>query len=436
MTPPPDSRPSPHSRGYVLWAIFVIFLVCVFNVVDRYILSVLAPMIKADLDLSDSQMGWLLGPSFSVVHFLAVLPAAWLADRTARRTIVAVGLFVWSTMTALGAMAQGFGMLFLTRMGVGIGEAAGSPPSAGLLSDTAPPEWRTRALSVITIGALVGVAAGMIIGGAVGQSHGWRAALVAVGLPGIALALLVRFTLREPARSAGRDASPAEAARHLFGLASFRWSVAGVCVANAAIAGRNLWEPSFLDRAYGLSGAELGLTYVVISALPSMLGAGVGATLSDRFGKQDARWIAWVCGGSILAGAPFLVAFLLWDPSHRVELLGTQVPVSFASSIVGSFLLGFFSAPMAALAQALATSRMRSMAHAMWTMPFSLVGMGVGPLLVGSLSEAWGADGGAEGLRDALVAASGLLPIGAAGFFFAARSLRADIAKVVSEADR
>ena len=433
MSAPDPLLASPHSRGYVLYAIFVIFLVCVFNVVDRYILSVLAPMMKADLGLSDSQMGWLLGPSFSVVHFLAVLPAAWLADRTARRTIVAVGLFVWSTMTALGAMAQGFGTLFLTRMGVGLGEAAGSPPSAGLLSDTAPPAWRTRALSSLTIGALVGVAAGMIVGGAVGQSHGWRAALVAVGLPGIALALLVRFTLREPPRGDVASASPAEAARHLFGWASFRWAVAGVCVANVAIAGRNLWEPSFLDRAYGLSGAELGLTYVAISALPSMLGAGVGATLADRLGERDPRWIAWVCGGSLLAGTPFLVAFLLWDPSHRVQVAGASVPVGFAASVVGSFLLGFFSAPMATLAQMLATTRMRSMAHAMWTMPFSLIGMGLGPLLVGSLSEAWSTDGGAEGLRNALVVASGLLPIGAAGFFVAARSLRTEIARAASK---
>ena len=153
MAASPDSSSERYSRAYVFYATFVIFLVCVFNVVDRYILSVLAPMMKEDLGLSDSQMGWLLGPSFSVVHFLFVLPAAWLADRTARRTIIAAGLFVWSTMTALGAMAQGFGTLFLTRMGVGVGEAAGSPPSAGLLSDTAPPEWRTRALSAITIGA-------------------------------------------------------------------------------------------------------------------------------------------------------------------------------------------------------------------------------------------------------------------------------------------
>lgn len=432
MSAAPPAPPPPASRGYVLYAVALVFLVSVFNVVDRYILSVLAPVMKADLGLSDTQMGLLLGPSFSVVHFLATLPAAWLADRYARRTVVAAGLFVWSGMTALGAAAQGFWPLFLTRMGVGIGEAAGSPPSIGLLTDTAPPEWRTRALSSLTIGALVGLALGMIVGGAVGERAGWRAALVAVGLPGVLLALLVRFSLREPPRSAQVAATPMEAAHHLFGRASFGWAVAGLCVANVSIAGRNLWEPSFLDRAYGLSGAALGSTYVVISALPSMTGAFVGASLADRLASRDMRWLAWICGGSIALAMPFQIAFLTWDPAHRLDVFGYDVPVAFGPSIVGSFLLGFFSAPMASLAQALATSRMRSLAHAIWTMPYTLVGMGVGPLVVGSLSQAWATDVGHAGLRDGLVAVLLLLPIGGAGFFVAARTLREDVRAVAA----
>ena len=190
-----------YSRPYVIYTIGIIFLVSIFNVVDRYILSVLAPSIQEDLALSDAQLGILLGPSFSVVHFAAVLPAAWLADRYARRSVVAAGLFVWSLMTTLGGAASGFWPLFMTRMGVGIGEAAGSPPSVALLSDTAPAEWRTRALSTITVGALVGVATGMVVGGYLGEHYSWRVALVAVGLPGLALALLVRFSLREPPRT-------------------------------------------------------------------------------------------------------------------------------------------------------------------------------------------------------------------------------------------
>ena len=419
-----------YSRRYVLYAISIVFLVSVFNVIDRYILSVLAPGIQRDLTLSDTQMGLLLGPSFSVVHFLAVLPAAWLADRYARRTIIAIGLFVWSAMTSLGAGAQGFAQLFATRMGVGIGEAAGSPPSVGLLSDTAPTHWRTRALAAITVGALVGVASGMVIGGYLGEHHGWRVALLTVGIPGLGLALLVRFTLREPPRTPGPSASPMEAVRHLFGFHSFRWAVAGACISNIAIAGRSLWEPSFLDRTYGLSGAELGGVYVLIGAAPSALGAFFGASVADRLARRDARWLSWVCAGSIALGTPFLIAFLLWPASHVVSIAGWAVPVAYGFSAIGSFFLGCFSPPMASLAQAVATPNMRSLAHAIWSMPFTLIGMGLGPLVVGTLSEQWSAGYGPDSLRYALVAASILLPLGAIGFFLSARDLPDDILRV------
>ncbi|MBJ21260.1 MAG: hypothetical protein CL933_17785 [Deltaproteobacteria bacterium] len=425
----PNDSPADHSRRYVLYAIAVVFLVSVFNVIDRYILSVLAPAIKDDLGLSDTSMGLLLGPSFSVVHFLAVLPAAWLADRYARRTVIALGLFVWSAMTSLGAGAQSFGQLFATRMGVGIGEAAGSPPSVGLLSDTAPASLRTRALSAITVGALFGVASGMVVGGYLGATHGWRIALLAVGLPGLALAFLVRFTLREPPRKKGPSVGPVEATRHLFAFSSFRWAVAGACVSNIAIAGRNLWEPSFLDRSYGLSGAELGGVYVLIGAGPSAIGALVGASLADRLAIRDMRWLVWVCAGAIALGTPFLVAFLLWPADHVVEIAGFMTPVAYAWSAIGSFFLGFFSPPMATFAQSIATPQMRSLAHAIWTMPFTLIGMGLGPLLVGQLSESLTASYAEDSLRYALVATSVLLPIGALGFLFSARDLRADIAR-------
>lgn len=430
-----QSASTQYSTPYVIYAIGIIFLVSVFNVVDRYILAVLAPNIQADLGLSDGQLGFLLGPSFSVVHFAAVLPAAWLADRYARRTVVAAGLFVWSLMTTLGAAALSFWPLFLTRMGVGIGEAAGSPPSVALLSDTAPPEWRTRALSTITVGALFGVATGMVVGGYLGQHYSWRIALVAVGLPGLALALLVRFTLREPTRTTEVRISPIEAARHLGSFASFRWAVAGVCVANIAIAGRNLWEPTFLDRVYGLSGVALGGTYVLISALPSTVGALYGASLTDRLARRDPRWLAWVCAGSIGFGSPFLVGFFLWDPSHLLTLGSVSFPFAFVLSAFGSFFLGAFSPPMASLAQSLVTPQMRSLAHAIWTMPYTLIGMGVGPMLIGSLSGYWADSYGPDSLRRALIVTSVFLPLGAAGFLVAARTLTQDIASVSSKRD-
>ena len=428
-----DSARATYSNAYVLYAIGVVLLVSAFNTMDRFILSVLAPTMQQDLSLSDAEMGLLLGPSFSIVHFLAVIPAAWLADRYARRTVVALGLFVWSGMTVLGAAATGFWPLFMTRMGVGIGEAAGSPPSAGLLSDTAPAVWRTRALSSLTVGALVGLAVGMIAGGAIGEAYGWRTALVALGLPGVAVAVLVRFTLREPPRSGGVGVSPQAAAGHLFGIPSFRWALAGACVANIAIAGRALWEPSFLARAYDLTGASLGTTYVLANAVPTMAGAFTGAAIADRLSVRDPRWLVWVCAGSLVASTPLLLAFYAWDPADRFALADAGIPVSFCFLVPGSFVLGFFSAPMASLAQLLATPNMRSLAHAIWTMPFTLVGMGAGPMVIGTLSGLWGDGSSPAGLRDALAVSCLALPIGAIGLFLAARSLREDAARVAAQ---
>lgn len=429
----PSPKDSPFSRAYVLYAIGLIFFVSVFNVVDRYILSILAPGIQKDLSLSDTQMGLLLGPSFSAVHFLAVLPAAWLADRYARRSVVAVGLFAWSVMTALSGIAQNFFHLFLARMGVGVGEAAGSPPSVALLSDTAPLAWRTRALSSLTVGALVGIAAGMLIGGYLGQHYGWRIAFLAVGLPGVALALLVRFTLREPPRSPGPKASPWTAAQHLFRFGSFRWAVAAACISNIGVAGRSLWEPSFLSRTYELSMSEVGLVYVLIGAIPSAVGALVGATIADRLSGRDPRWLAWVCVASNGLSAPFLIAFLLWPETHVLGIAGAAVPVGFIFSFFGSFFIGFFSPPLATLAQGLATPQMRSLAHAIWSMPFTLFGMGLGPPIVGWLSQDWSGAYGSNSLRYALVLISLLLPVGALGYLAAARTLRADLARAAQE---
>ena len=419
--------PQAYSRPYVLYAIAVLFLVSVFNVVDRFVLSILAGSIQQDLSLSDTQMGLLLGPSFSIVHFLAVLPAAWLADRTARRSVIAAGLFVWSAMTALGGLAQNFLQIFLARMGVGIGEAAGSPPSAGLLVDTAPPAWRARALSAITMGALVGIATGMIAGGLIAERFGWRIALFSVGAPGVALAVLVRFTLREPPRAPGPPSSPLGAARHLLKFSSFRWTVISVCFVTVTTSGRSLWEPSFIARAYGYSLAEVGMAYVLISAIPAMFGAYVGSAIADRLGRRDPRWLAWICAIGNLVACPFMIAFLAWPPTDVLPLGSHALPVGFLFSTAGSFFIGFYSPPTAAIAQGLATPRMRSLAHASWTMIATLVGMGVGPLAVGMLSDLRGAETKADSLMWGLIAITALAPVSALGYVVAARSLKDDL---------
>jgi MFS family permease len=418
MSAAPDP---PFSRGYVRYAIGVVFLVSVFNVIDRTVIAILIPGpngIQHELGLSDIDVGWLTGPAFSVVHFLAVLPCAYLADRTSRKHVIGAGLFVWSAMTALGAAAAGFWTLFLTRMGVGIGEAAGSPPAASLLSDTAPESMRARALSGITIGALVGVGGGLVVGGYLVDDIGWRMTLVAVGAPGVLIALLILGTVREPSRKGLPAARPTDALKHLLALHSFRWMLLAVAVTGISSMGRSMFEAILLARVYGMTGFEIGVTIFSVSAVPTMAGAFVGSSLADRLRERDRRWPLWVCAGGNLASTPFLLVFLLGP---------VEGSIGFVCWAIGSFFFGFFSAPTGAVAQSLARPNMRALAHAIWSM---VLNVGIGPPIVGVLASLWASDHGDHSIRYAIASVTAIAPLSAWLYWRAGEHLSGDLSRV------
>jgi MFS family permease len=192
-TPSADPRATEAapSEAYTRYVLGVVLLVMIFNNVDRTILSILVEPIKAEFGVSDTAMGAAMGLAFTLVYSVVSLPVSRWADFGVRRSIIALGLFVWSGFTAATAAVQGIGQLFAMRMGVGIGEAAGTPPSLSLLSDYLPPQRRARGLSVVSIGAVSGMGLGMVAGGWINELYGWRAAFVAVGLPGILLVGIV-----------------------------------------------------------------------------------------------------------------------------------------------------------------------------------------------------------------------------------------------------
>ena len=419
------------SPGYVRYALGLIFAVALINVCDRTIMSVLLIDIRKDLGLTDRDMGLLMGPAFGVVHLLAGLPIARLADRASRRAIISLGLLAWSAMTALCGTAQSFGQLLAARMGVGIGEAAGSPPSHSLISDYLPPERRARGLSILPVGATLGIGLGMVAGGWINQLWGWRAAFLAVGLPGVVLAGIVWSTLREPPRghSEGRvvqrsSDSALDVVRYLLRTRSYVWMIAGMSVAGIYGAGaRFMWEPTFLREVYGMGPAAAGTTYFLIAPVPTMLGAALGAILTDRLGRQDVRWYLGVPALANVIAAPLLLAFLLWPESHLIA----GFPLAFAFSILGSIVLGGSSPGIMALGQSLARPHMRAFSAAFWSMVFTLISSSLGPLLVGDLTTRLRETQGAQGLRNAL-ALSTLLPyIGAALELLGTRTLRADL---------
>jgi MFS family permease len=423
------------STAYVRYALSLIFLVAVFNVCDRTIMSVLVPEIRAELGLTDRDLGILMGPAFAVVHVLAGLPIARLADRASRRTIIAAGLFAWSLLTMAQGLARSFPQLLAARMGVGIGEAAGSPPSHSLLADYAPPEKRARALAVLQIGALCGAGLGMAFGGWVNEIWGWRAAFVAVGVPGIALAAVVFLTLREPPRGvsdglAARAGEPAparenafRAALHLLRTPSYAWMLAGVCAAGIVGIGRTAWEPTFLREVYGMGSAQAGLTYFLINPLPSAAGTLAGAWLVDSLARRDVRWYFWTPALANSITVPLSLAFLLWPETHTLAGL----PVAFAFSVAMSIVAAGAMPAILAMGQSLAPPRMRAFSAALWSMLFTFVGMGLGPFFVGDLTERLRPEHAEQAVRYALAIVSGVPLLATVLFAVAARTVRQDV---------
>jgi MFS family permease len=419
------------SPAYVRYALSLIFLVAVMNVCDRTILSVLVPEIRTALGLSDRDLGILMGPAFAVVHIVAGLPIARLADRSSRRTIIAVGLFAWSLLTMAQGLANNFSQLLVARMGVGIGEATGSPPSHSLLADYASPEKRARALSVLQIGALCGTGLGVVLGGWVNEVWGWRAAFIAVGVPGIVLSLLVFTTLREPPRgiSDGLANAPEKhesawtAASYLLRTPSYAWMLVGVCAAGVVSIGRSAWEPTFLREVYGMGSADAGLTYFLIGPLPSAIGTLAGAFVVDKLARRDARWYLWVPALGSAITVPLSLAFILWPETDRVGV----VPVAFFFSVLMSIASSGSMPAILAMGQSLAPPRMRAFSAALWSMLFTFVGMGLGPLIVGEMIERMRPDYAEQAVRYALAVAS-LVPVIATVFFAAAaRTVAVDI---------
>jgi MFS family permease len=420
----------------------LILFVLTFSTTDRYIVSILVDDLKRDLSLSDRQLGWILGPSFTIVYSLAVLPLARWADRGVRRNIIALGLFAWSFFTATTAAVTSFAQLFLARMAVGIGEASASPASQSLISDLVPPERRARGISVISIGGVTGLALGMAGGGWISEHYGWRWAFAAAGLPGIALAVLFRFTVREPVRTGGR-ATPAEAShwwddtRSLFALSSFGWIVAAHIVAMFFSAGKNSWEPAFLIRVYEMGTAAAGTWYLLITPLPAMFGIYLGGWLSDRWSRSDPRARLWVPLLSQLLSIPPLYLFFVWPREDVIALplVGVELPVSFLFSALGSVIGAGYTAPLLATAQDLAPPRLRALAAAVMSLTAAALGSAFGPIAVAELSTLFAASSGDLAVRWALVAILIVPAIGALVCALGTRSLARDLAHARQRAE-
>jgi predicted MFS family arabinose efflux permease len=416
----PASRAA-RASFYPYYVLFALALVNMFNYVDRHIVSVLLVPIQEDLRVSDEWMGLLTGMAFMLAHSLFALPIARWADRGSRRSVIALGVAVWSAMTALSGAASSFGQLLLLRMGVGIGEAAGAPPSHSLISDYFEPARRATALASFSIGLYVGIMFGYVAAGWLGEHFGWRRAFVAVGLPGLALAALVRLTVREPSRSATVQSHRfLEVLRYLFSKPAYLALLAAGSFHAFASYGAAYWAPTFLRRVHAMPLAELGAWLGIVSGLGGAAGSVLGGVLADRLGRRDPRWYPAVAAAAAFASIPAAAAFVFAGDKRW----------ALASYLPYIVLVGAYNGPLFALNQGLARPRMRAMSAAIHLFVVSIVGGGLGPWLVGRLNDALRPDYGELGIRYSLL---GVIGAGSAlaGLFYLATSLtlRRDLAR-------
>ena len=396
MPEPESFEPSPAYRWYVLAVLFVVYVV---NFVDRQILSSVMGPIKSELGVSDFQMGLLGGTAFALLYAVAGIPIARWADVGVRRNVVALAVAVWSALTAACGTATSFAQLAAYRVGVGIGEAGGSAPSHSLIADYFPPERRARALAVLSMGLHVGIFIGLVIGSRFNED--WRNAFLIVGLPGIALALLVRLTVREPPRGASEIVAIAddvpglrETFETLMRLQSVRWILVGASLAAFSGYSFALWGFEFFARSFELPRAEIGLKLGLITALGGGFGTWVGGQFADRMGRRDVRWYAWTCAIGLALSVPRGAATLY--AAEAGYALGFGAAFLFAGAL--------YIGPMYAILQAVSPPRMRSMAAAIMFFCNNLIGLGIGPPAAGLLSDVLAAQYGDTAMRHSLLA--------------------------------
>lgn len=417
------------SRRYAYAVAGFLAVVYTFNFMDRQLLSVLQEPIRREMGLSDTQLGVLTGLAFALFYTTCGLPVAWASDRYRRVTIMAVACGVWSLFTAGCGLARTFGQLAVARVMVGVGEAGGSPPSYSLLSDYFPPERRGSALAIYSLGVPVGSALGVALGGLVAAHHGWRAAFVAVGLPGVLLALLMLLVVREPVRG-GFDPVPLHApptsslgadVRAFF--ASRTLTLTAASSGLSAFVGYAMlsWNVPLLERTKGMTLTEVAAWYSLVLGVTGVIGTFAAGWLVDRLGARDRRWYAWVPA----------IAFALTLPALAGVVAAPTWPAALACLAVPALLNNMYLAPALAVVQNAAPAHRRSVAGATLLFILNLVGLGGGPVYLGRVSDLARDAYGEQSLLVGYVALfpAVLLTIGA--HLLAARSIGRDAARQV-----
>ena len=408
-------------RNYVLGILVIVYT---FNFIDRQILSILLESIKNDLNLSDTSLGLLSGFAFALFYATLGIPIAKYADFGNRRNLISLAIGIWSFMTALSGLAQNFFHLLIARIGVGVGEAGCSPPAHSMISDYFPANIRATALGIYSLGIPFGIMFGLFAGGWINEYFGWRIAFFVVGVPGILLAIIFRFTVQEPKRGQAEGRADTkdqpniiETAKFLLSKKSFRHLAFGASLAAFVGYGAITWLPSFFQRSYGMQTGDVGWYLGLILGIPGGLCIFLGGYLSDYFGSKDVRWCLWIVALAMLITTPLYYMVYL-SPTSNTSFLWLIIPIAFGN---------FYQATTFSQTQGIVELRMRSVAAAILLFIINIIGLGFGPQAVGILSDILSKNYGKESLRYSLMILTTLKLWCAYHYYLAGKYLKYDL---------
>ncbi len=411
------------SAGYRAYVMFILVVVYTFNFIDRQIIGILAVPIKADLALTDTQLGLMGGLAFALFYTALGIPIAMLADRSNRTWIMAIALTLWSAMTAICGTVQNFWQLFLARLGVGVGEAGGVAPAYSLISDYFPPQQRARALSIYSFGIPIGSALGIVFGGIIASKIDWRYAFFAVGIAGIIIAPIFKLTVAEPERGQfdpnyTKASPPAlrDIIRKLTHKPSFWIMSFGAACSSMMGYGLFFWLPSFFVRSYSISLIDASLFYGAILLVGGLAGIWLGGSLADRFGASRRGAYVVIPAFAFVATVPFYVVAIL-SPNLTTTFFAMLIPTA-----LGLVWLG----PVLAAIQHVVPPNMRATASAIFLFINNLIGIGAGTVAIGILSDNLQARYGDDSLRYAILAGTSFYVLAAMLFFLSAKYLKND----------
>ncbi|HEX7760442.1 MAG TPA: MFS transporter [Caulobacteraceae bacterium] len=442
---PAFSTAPPFSRAYTRYAMWLLLGIYVINFLDRQVINILAEPIKQDLGLADWQLGLMSGLAFAVFYTVLGIPIARLAERRNRAIIIGSATALWSGFTALCATAGNFWQLIAYRIGVGVGEAGCTPPAHSLIVDYTPKEKRASALAFYAMGTPIGSLLGLMMGGVIADAYGWRTAFLVAGAPGVVFALLAVFTLKEPRRMMRQHADKLAAASATFSqtvayLMKRRtfWLIAFAAAIKAFIGyGHAPFTASFFLRNHGpevqdlassigmtlgydlKSVGFLGLVLGFMSGTAGAIGSLTGGWIADRYGRRDLRAYMVAPAIASLITIPILIVALTVDSAATALLI---LPINY-------FLATLWYGPVYGTAQSVVPPHMRATAAAILLFIINLIGLGLGPLAVGLLSDGFNRGlglGAADGVRWALIVSTLFGMVAFACFWTARRTIRED----------